>query len=60
MYALQLCSAARQKALIVTKSYERKRKIALPTIGPNVIAKIDKNGTVFIEHKHYHETINIR
>ena len=49
-----------EKILIVSKSYERNRKISSPTRGPYVIIKINKNGTVVIERNEYYETINIR
>ena len=49
-----------EKILIVSKSYERNRKLSAPTKGPFVIVQINKNGTVVIERKQYYETINIR
>ena len=45
---------------MVTKSYERNRKISAPTKGPYVIVKVNRNGTVVIERNSYYETINIR
>ena len=49
-----------EKILIVSKSYERNRKLSAPTKGPYEIVKINRNGTVVIERNQYHETINIR
>ena len=49
-----------EKILIVSKSYERNRKLGAPTKGPYVITRINKNGTVVIKRNKYYETINIR
>ena len=49
-----------EKILIVNKSYERNRKLSVPTKGPFIIVQINKNGTVVIERNQYYETINIR
>ena len=49
-----------EKVLIVSKSYERNRKISSHTRGPYVIIKVNNNGTIVIERNKYYKTIIIR